>query len=217
MTTNKNQIEISVAVNSQQWRKVQARLIPNLGPTPVALHRTLNRPGWSLTATVCGWVICRGPTQQACLQNYRELLTTRSELEILTRVSQVPPAPGPDGLALVEKEARNFQPKWAAEDVADAITARAGLTPTEREAVLRALSKAGRTVGRLLKNPPVGYRDSLAQAAWNGLQPNPYKIQTGSILFARGEDEILLKKLLAKTWPVWLDTDAAALVDLGVW
>jgi hypothetical protein len=214
---NKNKIEISVAVNVGQWRKVQARLIPDIGPTPVALHRTLNRPGWSLTATLCGWVIARGPTQQACLQNYRELLTQRSEQEILARISQAPPAPGPDGLALVEKEARKFQPKWAAEDVADAIAARAGLDPIERAAVLRALSKAGPTTGRLLKNPPVGYRDSLAQAAWNGIQPNPYKVQASSVLFTRGADEILLKKLLAKSWPVWLDADAAALVDLGVW
>jgi hypothetical protein len=217
MKTTKNQIEITVAVSAGQWRKVQARLIPDLGPTPVALHRTLNRPGWSLTATLCGWVIARGPTQQACLQNYRELLTQRSEKEILDRIAGAGQAPSPANLTQLDKRTPSTKPTRAAEDVADAIAARAGLDPVERNAVLRALSKAGPTTGRLLKNPPVGYRDSLAQAAWNGIQPNPYKIQASSILFTRGADEILLKKLLAKSWPVWLDADAAALVDLGVW
>ncbi len=217
MKTTKNQIEISVAVSAGQWRKVQARLIPDLGPTPVALHRTLNRPGWSLTATACGWVICRGPTQQACLQSYRDLLTQRSEQEILARIAQAGQAPSPASLTQLDKRAPSTEPTRAANDVSDAIAARAGLNPTEREAVLRALSKAGPNTGRLLKKAPSGYEDPLAQAAWNGIQPNPYKVQTSSILFTQGPEEVLLKKLLAKSWPVWLDADASALVDLGVW
>jgi hypothetical protein len=216
-TTTKNQIEISVAINSQQWRKVQARLIPDLGPTPVALHRSLNRPGWSLTVIECGLVICRGPTQKDCLKNYQTLLTQHSAQEILARVSNAGKAPVSDGLPGYEKKAPTSNPKWKAENVADAIAARAGLDQVERNAVWRALSKIGPNAGRLLKSAPRGYDDPLAQAAWNGIQPNPYKVQATCLLFARGDDKILLNKLLAKSWPVWLDSDASALVDLGVW
>ena len=217
MKTTKNQIEISVAVSAGQWRKVQARPVHGLGPTPIAVHRSVNRAGWSLTSTVCGWVIARGPTQRACLQSYRDILTQRSEKEILDRIAGAGQAPSPANLTQLDKRTPSTKPTRAAKDVADAIAARASLTPDEREAVLRALSKAGPNTGRLLKNPPTGYRDPLAQAAWNGIQPNPYKVQTSSILFAQGPEEVLLKKLLAKSWPVWLDADAAALVDLGVW
>jgi len=216
-TMKNNKIEISVAVHGNQWRKVQARLVPDLGPTPVAVHRTLNRPGWSLTAVLCGQVIARGPTQQACLRNYQTILSKRSPDEILARVSNASLAPAPGGLDLVEKPQSREPQRWNAAQVADAITARAALTPDEREAVLRALSKAGPNTGRLLKNPPVGYRDALASAAWNGIQPNPYKLQLSCVAFARGPEKVLLEKLLAKSWPVWLDADASALVDLGVW
>jgi hypothetical protein len=210
-------IEISVALSGQQWRKVQARPVPEIGPTPVALHRSLNRPGWSLTATTCGLVICRGPTQKACLQNYQDLLKRHSAQEILARVSKAGPAPVPGSLAPLENKETRPQPSFSPEDVADAIAARAGLDPVEREAVLKALSKAGPNRGRLLKHAPSKWKDPLPQVAWNAIQPNFFKVQVSSFLFARGPEKVLLEKLLAKSWPVWLDSDAAALVDLGVW
>jgi hypothetical protein len=101
--------------------------------------------------------------------------------------------------------------------VAAAIAERAALTTAEHEAVVRALCKAGPNAGRLLAKAPTGYRDPLGQAAWNGLQPNPYKVLTSSILFAGPAEKALLDKLVGKSWPVWLDSDADALVKLGVW
>ena len=58
-----NTVKIAVALHGNQFRAVQAQLVPDLGPTPVALHRSINHSGWSLTSVHCGFVICRGATK----------------------------------------------------------------------------------------------------------------------------------------------------------
>jgi hypothetical protein len=214
-TVKTKTVKIAVAVHGG-WRQIDAQLVADLGLTPVALHRTINRQGWSLTSVACGFVICRGATKAKALAGYQHILTHRSPEEVLARIQSRPAAPVPDCLRAVEPTAVR-PPVISSVDVADAIAARAGLTAEEREAVLRALGKAGAHSGKLRKKAPVGYTDPLGQAAWNGLQPNPYKVQTSSLLFARGPERALLDKLLAKNWPIWLDADADALVKLGVW
>jgi hypothetical protein len=215
-----DKIKIAVALHGNQFRAVQAQLVHDLGPTPVALHRSINHSGWSLTSVHCGFVICRGTTKAKAVAHYQHILAHRSPEEVLARIQLRAPAPCPDSLA----EAHLGKPRSSAQQqpssavaVAAAIAERAALTTDEHQAVVRALCKAGPNAGRLLAKAPTGYRDPLGQAAWNGLQPNPYKVQTSSILFAGPTEKALLDKLHGKNWPVWLDSDADALVKLGVW
>lgn len=77
-------------------------------------------------------------------------------------------------------------------------------------AIVSALSSR---TGRLKAKAPA---DDLGKAAWNGLQPNPWKVQFGSC-FLRGEAAEILAHLAKHAWPAWLDSDAKALQDLGVW
>ena len=186
----------------------------------MALHRSINHSGWSLTSVACGFVICRGATKAKAKAAYQHILAHRSPEEVLARINLRAPAPSPDSLAeahLGKPAKPNAQPRASAFAVAAAVAARAALTTDEHRAVFRALCKSGPNAGRLLAKAPTGYRDPLGQAAWNGLQPNPYKVQTSSILFAGAPEKALLNKLLGKSWPVWLDSDADALVSLGVW
>lgn len=213
-TVKTKTVKIAVAVHGG-WRQIDAQPVADLGLTPVALHRSINRQGWSLTSVACGQVLCRAKTKGEVLARYRRVLELRSPEEVLARVALAPAAPSPDCQRPIDAAVRPHV--VSSVDVADAIAARAGLTADEREAVLRALGKAGAHAGKLRKKAPTGYTDPLGQAAWNGLQPNPYKVQTSSLLFARGPERALLDKLLAKNWPIWLDADADALVKLGVW
>jgi hypothetical protein len=68
--------------------------------------------------------------------------------------------------------------------------------------------------GRLLAKSPA---DDIGKAVWNGLQPNPWKVQIGACCFLRGEAAEILAHLASYSWPAWLDADAKALQDLGVW
>jgi hypothetical protein len=114
----------------------------------------------------------------------------------------------------------NKLPRVSREDmgrIVKAIAARAELNDSEIEAVWRALTSNGRHTGRLLAKAPSRHIDALANAAWNGLQPNPWKVQPTTLLFADGLAKDLLLKLAKHAWPAYLDRDAAALKALNVW
>jgi hypothetical protein len=212
---------IAVAVRGNQFVSVQAVLYAHLGPTPVALHRTVNRAGWTVTSVACGFAMVHGTTRNKALAAYQRVLIDLGPSAVLARVAAEPVAPSPDSLR--PAPTKRPKPKAApanggnAVAVAYAVAERAHLTVAERDAVLRALCKSGPNAGRLLAQAPARYKDPLAQAAWNGLQPNPYKIQPSCVLWAAPAERALLDKLVPKNWPVWLDSDAHALVDLGVW
>lgn len=95
-----------------------------------------------------------------------------------------------------------------ADAIADAIADRAGVPVEYVRAALN------RRSGRLLSRRPA---DPCASAAWLAIQPNPFKVSVGACLFLRGEARSVFDKLSKFTWPVWLDADASALVELGVW
>lgn len=110
-------------------------------------------------------------------------------------------------------------PQWSPEDkpkvpeihtVALAIVHAADAPGSWVRAIESALSSR---TGRLKAKAPA---DDLGKAAWNGLQPNPWKVQFGAC-FLRGEAAEILSHLSRFKWPVWLDSDAKALHDLGVW
>ena len=175
----------------------------------VGIHKSLKSPRkWTVTVLDYGVAAVHAESPLKAVEAY---------LQVADKVSETAKRQG--FVALTEAEKDSATP-WTApaeksekpniHEVAAAIAKVAGLNAAETAAVHAALSKK---TGRLKAKAPA---DDLVKAAWNGLQPNPFKIQL-SACFLRGDAKELVHKLAAKSWPVWLDSDAKALVDLGVW
>ena len=69
--------------------------------------------------------------------------------------------------------------------IVEAVNQVVTLSDRERKAVRDALSSRS---GKLKANAPV---ESWAKAAWNGLQPNPWKLQIGAMMFLPDEERAL--------------------------
>jgi hypothetical protein len=100
--------------------------------------------------------------------------------------------------------------------VLSAIANRAELTETERGYLWGAIVTRGNRAGQLKRRMPSG-ACGLSQAAWLGVQPNPWKVSFSALVFLRGDEKALYEKLARFNWPGWLDQDRAELVSLGVW
>lgn len=205
-----------VAYSRGRFYKVKGVLLK--APVAAVLHRSVTGKGWSVTSPHCGQVIAKGPTKTAAEQALHEVLKQFGVERVQARIQGAPTAPDLETL-----EAPPTPQKVTRVDhsqigqIVKAIADRAGLTDSEIEAVWRALASNGKHAGRLLAKPPVISVDPLANAAWNGLQPNPWKVQPTAILFANGNAQDLLNKLVKHAWPAFLDRDAAALKALNVW
>jgi hypothetical protein len=182
------------------------------------LHRSVTGKGWAVTSPRCGQVIAKGPTKAAAEQALREVLQQFGVERVQARIQSAPAAPDP---VTLEAPPAPQRPARVDRDqigqIVKAIAQRAQLTDSEIEAVWRSLASNGKHAGRLLSKPPVLSVDPLANAAWNGLQPNPWKVQPTAVLFANGNAKDLLNKLAEHAWPAFLDRDAAALKALNVW
>jgi hypothetical protein len=84
-----------------------------------------------------------------------------------------------------------------------------GCTPDEVSGIRSALSSK---TGRLKERAPA---EVWGKAAWNGLQPNAWKIQFSACFLPFGP-AAFLTRLSRITWPAALDKDLAALRSLGV-
>jgi len=87
----------------------------------------------------------------------------------------------------------------------------------EREAVAMAIVSRGKRAGGLKANAPNHYDYPMANAAWNGIQPNYYKMQISNIMFQRENERALFDKLDKVKWPAILDRDMYQLILMGVW
>jgi len=88
---------------------------------------------------------------------------------------------------------------------------------THLDAIQRAFYKVGpQKHMRLLKKAPSAMSDPLAFAAWNGLQPNPYKLSIGGCLFLDAEASTFVRDLSTVKWPASFDKDMSALRGLGL-
>jgi len=94
------------------------------------------------------------------------------------------------------------------------------ITQERSDAINRALCGNGRNAGRLLVRCPPSFgkkADPWAVAAWNGLQPNGYKVQFGASMMLNPEQKKFLVELSNFRWPSSLDADMHSLKQLGVW
>lgn len=92
------------------------------------------------------------------------------------------------------------------------------LTDEQKAAILRALASRGPRKGYLKAKSPSAFDDQLACAAWQGLQPNAFKLGIMSVMMLRDPAAQKFATDLAEyRFPAWLDYDRHALQTMGVW
>lgn len=92
------------------------------------------------------------------------------------------------------------------------------LTEDQKSAMVRAFSSRGKRKGYLLGRAPSADADPLAFAAWQGMQPNPYKIGIGGAILLRDATAREFMTTLARyRFPGCLDYDRDRLEMLGAW
>jgi len=92
------------------------------------------------------------------------------------------------------------------------------LTKKEIEAIKRAISSKGKNKNRLLKKCPSVLKDPMAFAAWQGIQPNAYKLSIAGQIMLQDQKAIVLRNKLVKiAFPSYLDIDKDNLTKLGAW
>lgn len=87
------------------------------------------------------------------------------------------------------------------------------LTKEELEAIDKAFSTRGKTKGFLKAKCPPG----LSGAAWQAIQPNPFKLSFCRCLFFSDTEKELFSKLADIKFPIDLDYDRAILDKCGAW
>lgn len=183
---------------------------------PCAVHKSIGKSGWSVSsvekgiAFVVGWKDRAGALRKA----ERRILNKGTDA-VSASLATYPALPASAPAYSAPKKAEGADVGTIVRLVGE----RAGLNDRERAAVRRALN--GRT-GQLKAKSPSAFGDAderLACAAWQGIQPNAFKIGTFSVLSLSRDVECaaLYDKLSKITWPDAFDSDKKALVDAGVW
>lgn len=201
--------------NSSGWVSVPADPALILG-FECAVHRSIDKAGWSVSivsrgiAFVTGW-----KTREGAIRETERRILNKGTETVKASIESYPEAPASAPAFVPRKKA----PAADIDTVVRLVGDKAGLTDKERAAVRKALN--GRT-GQLKAKAPsaFGHDDErLACAAWNGIQPNGFKIGTFSVLSLSRYPECaeLFRKLSAIKWPDAFDSDKKALVDAGVW
>ena len=176
----------------------------------LAIHHTPGKPGrWTVSCPRCGMALGHGSTrvQAEGVTEQRIGEAGRDKVEALLAAQ---PAVVQSEVDWVEP-VRVMAPTINVDAIAITIAERVGVAV---EPVRAALSGSGKHAGRLLSKCP---SEELAAAAWQAIQPNPFKVSIGRLFFLRGEAKVLFDKLSAHDWPDWLDRDKHALVRFGVW
>jgi len=199
--------EIVIVTNRQGAIAVPATIVTHPHPTigEVGIHKTVGGRDWSITHVRTGRRFLSRTTRKAAIAWAEDFSLTEEQTEILKRTESAPPLEEANPLPKPEPKTR---PDIDA--IVDAVNQVVTLSDRERKAVRDALSSRS---GRLKASAPV---ESWAKAAWNGLQPNPWKIQIGAMMFLPDEERSLLNRLSKHTWPVALDKDIEALSRMGV-
>ena len=91
------------------------------------------------------------------------------------------------------------------------------LSDIELAGIDKCFGKRGAYKGWLTKNPPSSIKHPLANAIYNTIQPNAYKIQVYSLMFISQECIETCNKLKPFKYPTWLDLDMTQLKTMGAW
>ena len=199
--------EIVIVTNRQGAIAVPASIIVHPNPVieEVGIHKTVGGRDWSITHVRTGRRFLSRPTRKAAIAWAGEFNLTDEQTEILKRTESAPPLKDANPLPKPEPKTR---PDIDA--IIDAVSQVVTLNDRERKAVRDALSSRS---GRLKASAPV---ESWAKAAWNGLQPNPWKLQVASVMFLPDGPRAFHDRLSEFKWPVALDKDIEALSRMGV-
>lgn len=174
-----------------------------------AVTPCLKAPGkWAGTHIGTGLAaVTRAGSIRECIASTRSAVDN-NEQAFQRALQGLPAAPPPEGLPPAEP--RLPEPRIDIEPVVLAIVEVLGeCSPEEISGIRSALS---RKTGRLKERAP---SDPWGKAAWNGLQPNAWKIQF-SACFLPPAPAAFLTRLSRHTWPAALDRDLFTLRSLGV-
>jgi hypothetical protein len=211
-------MKTTIAVNlGHKFVALEAELSDILG-IKVGVHKTLNKSGWTVTEISTGFALAKSSVSRVeavALANVRIATATPDKVRDL--LAKQPKAPAVETL---EAHVVKVKPKTTLSDIAsilDAIHNTVPLSDRERTAVFQALNSR---TGQLKAKSPSAFgtpEERLACAAWQGLQPNAFKVSIYSAIYLKGEARDLFDRLVKIKWPAALDKDKAALVALGAW
>ena len=91
------------------------------------------------------------------------------------------------------------------------------LTDIELAALAQCFGKRGQYKGYLTKNAPNSRKFPLANAIYNAITPNPYKMQICNLMFMGDQHKETYNKLSKFNYPAWLDLDRTKLQEWGAW
>jgi hypothetical protein len=207
--------QITVATHAG-WARIEASPLRLEGiPLPLAIHRSfIHASKWTVTERTTGRTLARGTTRKAAIAA-AAALAERGETALRQLVAAYPVAPPPETVEPLSLPMPKAAKRVNLDPIIDAIADNMvrhtdrGLDDRERAAVRSALST---TTGRLKASAP---SEDWGKAAWNGLQPNAWKVQWSACWIAADAREFL-RRLASVPWPAALDKDLDALRRMGV-
>ena len=213
----KTESKTTIAINlGHKFVAIEAELVGIKGIT-LALHKTPGKSSWSVSDPRTGLAIHRkAVTKEAALHEAAVKIGKAGVQAVQNTINTTAKAPAVDTLeAYVApvKQAPTINPAAVCCNISE-------VSGVDVTIIRRVICSKGKNIGRLLGTcPPVfgPKADKVAAAVWLGLQPNPFKVSVGKVLFLDKENQELALRLGKIKWPSWLDSDRAALESFGVW
>lgn len=212
-------MKTTIAIRNQNSKAfaIDADIVQIEGFT-CGVHRNVAGNGWACTfvGKAIAAAIITGGTKQSVIDLATSRIQRAGVEGVKAKLALVEDAPALEGLPRWEAPVKEA-PTVNIQSIINAISDRSGVSS---EIVRRVICSKGKNQGRLLAAcPPVfgPKKDPVAAAVWLGLQPNPFKVSVGKVLFLDKENQELALRLGKIKWPAWLDSDRAALESFGVW
>jgi hypothetical protein len=211
-------MKTTIAINlGHTFVAIEAELVGIKGLT-LALHKTVGKSGWSISDPRTGFAVHSGaPSKESALHEAAVKIGKAGVQAVKNSILAQPKAPATNTLKHHCPVVKPKAVKANIPAIVEAIHNTVPLTEREQAAVVTALNSR---TGQLKAKSPSAFGtpdEQLACAAWQGLQPNGYKIGTLSCICLRGEARELFEKLSKVRWPAALDKDKLALLALGAW
>ncbi len=217
--TPRKTVKTTIAIRNQNSKAfaIDADIVEIEGFT-CGVHRNVKGNGWACTfvGKAIAAAVITGGTKAAVVELATSRIQRAGVEAVQAKLDLVPDAEPIEGLPRWEAPAKEA-PTVNVTQIINAISDRSGVSS---EIIARVICSKGKNAGRLLATcPPVfgPKADPAGAAVWLGLQPNPWKVSVGKILFLPKEQQEVCVQLGKIKWPAWLDSDKAALVAFGVW
>lgn len=192
------------------FRAVESRGTFEASGHDFAITPCLKAPGkWAGTHIGTGFAaVTKAGTVRGCVDSTQSAVASNLPA-FLSAVAGLPVAPSPEGLAAAVLPSKGVAVDLGPIVAAIVETLGGECTAEEIAGIRSALSSK---TGRLKERAPA---EAWGKAAWNGLQPNAFKIQFSACFLPPGPASFLTR-LSRIAWPAALDKDLAALRSLGV-